>query len=48
MGDGRPARHGKTEPELAREFPQLTHEAVLEYLAFAAEREKRLHIDPAA
>lgn len=39
---------GMTEAEPVREFPQLTHEDVLECLAFAAEWEKRLHIDPAA
>ena len=39
---------GATEAELLADFPQLTHEDVLECLAFAAERERRLHIDPAA
>lgn len=39
---------GATESQLLSEFPQLTHEDVLECLAFAAERERRLHIDPAA
>jgi hypothetical protein len=39
---------GATEAELLAEFPQLTHEDVLECLAFAAERERRLLIDPAA
>ncbi|MBI1303221.1 MAG: hypothetical protein GC172_05480 [Phycisphaera sp.] len=36
------------EAALLREFPQLTHENVLECLAFAAERERRIVIDPAA
>lgn len=39
---------GMTEPELLAEFPQLTHEDILECLAFAAERERRVVIDPAA
>jgi uncharacterized protein (DUF433 family) len=39
---------GATEAELLASFPQLTREDVLECLAFAAERERRLHIDPAA
>jgi uncharacterized protein (DUF433 family) len=39
---------GATESELLANFPQLTHEDVLECLAFAAERERRLLIDPAA
>ena len=39
---------GMPEAELLREFPQLTHEDVLECLAFAAERERRIVIDPAA
>jgi uncharacterized protein (DUF433 family) len=39
---------GATEAELLAEFPPLTHEDVLECLAFAAERERRLLIDPAA
>ena len=39
---------GMTEPDLLKEFPQLTHEDVLECLAFAAERERRIVIDPAA
>ncbi len=39
---------GTTEPELLQEFPQLAHEDVLECLAFAAERERRIVIDPAA
>ncbi len=39
---------GATEAELLSDFPQLTHEDVLECLGFAAERERRLHIDPAA
>ena len=39
---------GTPEAELLREFPQLTHADVLECLAFAAERERRIVIDPAA
>jgi uncharacterized protein (DUF433 family) len=39
---------GMTEAELIAEFPQLAHEDVLECLAFAAERERRIVIDPAA
>ena len=39
---------GVTEAELLKEFPQLAHEDVLECLAFAAERERRIVIDPAA
>ncbi len=39
---------GMTEAELIAEFPQLVHEDVLECLAFAAERERRIVVDPAA
>ena len=39
---------GTTEQELLREFPQLTHDDVLACLAFAAERERRVVVDPAA
>jgi uncharacterized protein (DUF433 family) len=39
---------GVTEEDLLKSFPQLTHEDVLQCLAFAAERERRLIIDPAA
>ncbi|MEY3023943.1 MAG: hypothetical protein RJA16_769 [Planctomycetota bacterium] len=39
---------GMTEAELFAEFPQLAREDVLECLAFAAERERRIVIDPAA
>lgn len=39
---------GTSEAEMLAEFPQLTHEDVLECLAFAAAREKRIVIDPAA
>lgn len=39
---------GMTEQELLAEFPQLKHEDVLECLAFASERERRIIIDPAA
>jgi uncharacterized protein (DUF433 family) len=34
--------------DLLKSFPQLTREDVLQCLAFAAERERRLIIDPAA
>jgi len=39
---------GVTEEDLLKSFPQLTHEDVLQCLAFAAERERRLVIDPVA
>ena len=39
---------GTSESELLAEYPQLSREDVLECLAFAAERERRLVIDPAA
>jgi uncharacterized protein (DUF433 family) len=39
---------GQSEEALILEFPQLTHEDVLACLAFAAERERRLLIVPAA
>lgn len=39
---------GMTEAELIAEFPQLVHDDVLECLAFAAERERRIVVDPAA
>ena len=39
---------GMTEAELIAEFPQLVHEDILECLAFAAERERRIVVDPAA
>jgi len=39
---------GMAEPELLESFPQLTHEDVLACLAFAAERERRIIVDPAA
>jgi uncharacterized protein (DUF433 family) len=39
---------GMTEADLLKEFPQLAHEDVLECLAFASERERRIVIDPAA
>lgn len=35
---------GRSEAELLRDFPQLTHDDVLACLAFAAERERRLMI----
>jgi len=39
---------GSSESELLASFPQLTHEDVLACLAFAAERERRVIVDPAA
>jgi len=39
---------GVTVEDLLKSFPQLTREDVLQCLAFAAERERRLIIDPAA
>ncbi len=39
---------GTSEPQLLREFPQLTHEDVLACLAYAAERERRTLGIPAA
>ena len=39
---------GDTEAELIADFPQLTHEDVLACLGFAAERERRLLVLPAA
>ena len=39
---------GASEAELIADFPQLTHEDVLACLGFAAERERRLLILPAA
>lgn len=39
---------GRQEQELLAEFPQLTHDDVLACLAFAAARERRIRIDPAA
>lgn len=39
---------GMTEAELLGSFPQLTREDVLACLAFAAERERRVVVDPAA
>ncbi len=39
---------GLAEAELLAEFPQLTREDILQCLAFAAERERRIVIDPAA
>ena len=39
---------GMTEGELLKSFPPLTHEDVLACLAYAAERERRCIIDPAA
>jgi uncharacterized protein (DUF433 family) len=39
---------GTTEAELLAEFPQLVRDDVLACLAFAAERERRLMVVPAA
>ena len=39
---------GTSPQQLVAEFPQLMVEDVLECLAFAAERERRIVIDPAA
>jgi uncharacterized protein (DUF433 family) len=39
---------GATEAEFLQEYPQLRHEDVLACLAFAAERERRLMVIPAA
>ena len=39
---------GMPEEELLQSFPPLTHEDVLACLAYAAERERRCIIDPAA
>lgn len=39
---------GEAEETLFADFPQLTHEDVLACLRFAAERERRLVIVPAA
>ena len=39
---------GMTEAEVIAEFPQLTHEDLLACFAFAAERERRLQVIPAA
>ena len=39
---------GGSESDLFKDFPQLTHEDVLACLGFAAERERRLLVLPAA
>lgn len=39
---------GQTEQELLVDYPQLTHADMLACLAFAAARERRIHVDPAA
>ncbi|MBK8977821.1 MAG: DUF433 domain-containing protein [Planctomycetes bacterium] len=39
---------GRDERELLAEFPQLTHEDVLACFAFAAARERRIRVGPAA
>ena len=38
----------RSENDLLADFPQLVHEDVLACLAFAAARERRVSIDPAA
>ena len=39
---------GRTEQELPSDFPQLSHDDVLACLAWAAARERRIHVGPAA
>ena len=39
---------GMSEAELLREYPQLVHDDVLACFAFAADRERRLQVIPAA
>ncbi len=39
---------GMSEPELLRDFPQLTHDDILACLAFAAERERRTFARPSS
>lgn len=39
---------GMSEPELLADFPQLVHDDLLACFAFAAERERRLQVIPAA
>jgi len=39
---------GQSEESLLREYPQLTHEDVLACFAFAAARERRIRVEPAA
>lgn len=39
---------GRSEEELFADFPQLTHADVLACFAFAAARERRIQVDPAA
>lgn len=39
---------GMSEAELLKSFPQLSHEDVLACFAFAAQRERRTLVDPAA
>ena len=39
---------GRSEAELFADFPQLTHADVLACFAFAAARERRIQVDPAA
>lgn len=39
---------GMSEAELLGSFPQLAHEDVLACFAFAAQRERRILVDPAA
>ncbi len=37
-----------SEQDLLRDYPQLTHEDVLACFAFAAARERRVRVEPAA
>jgi uncharacterized protein (DUF433 family) len=39
---------GASEQELLQDFPQLQHEDVLACFAFAAAREQRIRVEPAA
>jgi uncharacterized protein (DUF433 family) len=37
-----------SEEALLRDYPQLTHEDVIACFAFAAARQRRIHVEPAA
>jgi uncharacterized protein (DUF433 family) len=39
---------GRPEQELLSDFPQISHDDVLACLAYAAARERRIQVDPAA
>jgi len=39
---------GMTEPQILADFPDLSHDDIMACLAFAAERERRLIVKPAA